>query len=157
MISSSITAYCFLKYLKFKYRPLELELFIDIFSKYLSELKWRQLSLADIVFTYKNKAFDQYLNRVNVLLQDNDYNYSFFEGNEHFNQFHLSSADLSVIGYFLEYVGKNSLETEIELCTNVIGRLEEFRNSAEIDYKKTGAFVLKLSFILGLWIAVILI
>ena len=156
-ISISVVAFGFLKFSKLKNRPLELGLFIDILSKYLSDLKWKQLSLSEVIAAYENERFNRYIENTNKLLIDNDYVYSFFEGNNFYSQFHLSIEDSRILKLFFERTGKSSLESEIELCKKVLSKLEFQKEEADSNYKKSGLLALKLSLIFGVWLAVILI
>lgn len=156
-ISISIAAFGFLKFSKLRTRPLELGLFIDILTNYLSDLKWKQLSLSEVMATYENEYFGKYVENVKRLLIDNDYLYSFFDGNDYYSLLHLSIEDMSILRYFFERTGKSSLESEIELCKKVLSKLEYQKEEASSNYKKSGVLALKLSLIFSVWLAVILI
>ena len=147
----------FLYYIKIKQRPLELEMFLNLIDKYLTELKWDRKSLKEVINEFNYPKFNDYINEVRVLLKDNDYVYAFVDGNKYFNNMHLLNEEIIVIRNLFETTGQTGYDLEINICEKTRQKIADLKQQAENSFKKSGALILKLSIIICIWIFILLI
>jgi len=152
MISSILFGLSFYK--NYKVRPTSLEMYIKLISKYLFEMKWKRKTFADAL-----KEFDKskYINMFNSLLLCNSLEDSGIYKNDEFQHLFLNKKDKDIISSFLKQTGKGNVENEISLCNSTIELLKSQKEEADINYKKMGPLMLKLSIIIAVWLAIIFI
>lgn len=158
IVSVSVLLFGFTYFLKYKQRPEQLELFLNIISIYNSELKWSQKSLFEILSDFKSDKYSDYVTEVKTLYSTGHaLSEAFIDNNSVFSGFVLNNHDISVLKYFFEECGKNNLLGEISLCEKTIETLSKRKNDALEEYKKLGPLSLKLSFACGIWAAIMFI
>lgn len=153
MISSILFGLSYYK--KYKKRPESLDMYIDLLNCYLLELKWKRKSFAEVI---KQKSeLNNYLSTFASLINIHSLTESAIVLNNEFDNLFLLSSDVEILKNFFNNTGKGNLESEILLCQNTIDLLKVNKEEANNSMKKMGPLSLKISVILGLWIAVILL
>jgi len=141
-------------YKKYKLRPESIDLFINLISKYLLELKWKRKSFLEVL---KECDENSYLINFKSLSAFNTLEDSAIYKNNDFDNLYLNDKDVLVIKTFLKDTGKSGFDNEVLLCTNTIDQLKKQKEEAEINYKKMGPLSIKLSVIIAIWIAIMFI
>ncbi len=153
MISSILFGLTYYK--KYKKRPESIEMYINLLNCYLLELKWKRKSFIEVV--KQNRDMNEYINTFASLVDFHTIAESAITHNDKFVNLYLSSSDIEILNNFFKNTGKGNLESEITLCQNTIELLKVNKEDADISKKKMGPLSLKISVILGLWIAIILL
>lgn len=157
MISISALLFGYLRYEKYKSRPKDIELFIDLLCAYKLELKWSKKSFDEIVKGFRRKDYDPYLKEASVLSDTGSRVSAYIDDNKYFSSMCLSSDDTDIIRYFLSESGKGSLMSEVSLCEKALNTLQVKKQEAEAEFKKQGPLVLKLGAVCGAWMIIMLL
>ncbi len=152
MISSILYGLSF--YRKYKARPDDIDLFINLINKYMVELKWKRKSIFDII--EQLEEFD-YFKEIKVLSKDNSLIDSAITLNSKFKNLFLTKEDVAILQYFFENSGKSNLENELALCEKTLEQLKNQKEDAQVTMKKFGPLSVKFCLILAVWIAIMFI
>lgn len=142
-------------YKKYKVRPQSLEMYIELLSCYLLELKWKRKSFTEVV--KQNSTSNKYLAEFAALLNFHSLTESAMLFNKEFENLFLTKSDIEIIKNFITNTGKSNLGAEIILCNKTIELLNINKEEAINSMKKTGPLSLKISIILGFAIAIVLL
>ena len=157
MIAVSILLIGFVRYEKYKSRPLDLELFIKLISAYRLELKWSRKSFDEIAGSFHYKGYDSYLNEAVSMIGVKSKSEASMDDNSKFALMNLSDDDAAVLRYFFSESGKGSLLSEVTLCEKTLETLEAKKQEAVAEFKKQGPLSLKLGAVCGAWLAIMLL
>ena len=155
ILSLSLVLYGLSQYEKRKERKISIELLIDIFSRYFSELRINKKSLSDVIKNYNSES--EYIKECKKLLLNHSLYDSTVVKNSLFSDLYLDNEDEIIVKSFFEKSGKSSYVNELHLCEKVLSALEIRLDNARDCYKKYGPLSIKLSVICAVGIAVILL
>ena len=106
MIAVSILLIGFVRYEKYKSRPLDLDLFIKLISAYRLELKWSRKSFDEIAGSFHCKGYDLYLKEAVSMIDVRSKLDAYMDDNSKFALMNFTDDDKAVLRYFFSESGK---------------------------------------------------
>ncbi len=155
ILSISIILCAFSIYKRYILRPQNLQMFLEIISKYYFELTTSQKTIKEVVNSIELN--NEYISECKRLSAITNINNAFIVENKIYADLFLGNDDKIIIENFYSSCGKGTLKTELTLCQKTIKAIENQLVDAKKQKETFAPLCIKLGIVVAICIVIILI